>query len=82
MDRRRSPTRQLLSCVIFVHPVLRTVKGIQEKLCEAGLTLLSDPHFPPGTVLAAGQPPAPAWPGALLSSPSPWEQDSLEAGEK
>lgn len=82
MDRGRSPTRQLLSCIIFLHPILRTGKSIQEKLHEAGLIPLRHPHFCPVTVLAAGQTPAPAWPQALLGNPSPQEQDSLEAGEE
>lgn len=82
MDRGRSPTEQLLSCIISLHPILRTGKKIQEKLHEAGLIPLSHPHFSPVTVLAAGQTPAPAWPQALLSNPSPWEQDGLEAGEE
>lgn len=82
MDWGRSPTRQLLRCIIFLHPILRTAKTIQEKLHEAGLIPLGHPHFSPVTVLAVGQTPAPAWPQALLSNPSPWEQGSLEAGEE
>lgn len=73
---------QLLRCMIFLHPILRTVEKSQEKLHEAGLIPLSHPHFSPITVLAAGQTAAPAWPQALLSNPSPWEQDSLEAGKE
>jgi len=57
MDRGRSPTEQLLSCIIFPHPILRTVKEIQEKLILSAIpaSLQARPATSTSTVVGSAE---------------------------